>query len=56
MSRWNGWRVLAAYRSWIGWLLIGVAFAVAYGSGWIDLDIVNAVGTAATNIVGIMKP
>lgn len=48
---WNGWRVLAAYRKWVGWLLIGMAFAIAYHLGWVDGFIVDTVGTHATNIV-----
>lgn len=48
---WNGWRVLAAYRSWVGWALVGIAFAAAYHFGWIDSLIVDSVGSHATNIV-----
>lgn len=55
MSNWNVWRCIASYRSWIGWCLVGCAFAAAYKFGWIDGAIVREVWQGATSVIGALK-
>ena len=55
MAEWNGWRTLAAYRTWVGWALVGACFAIAYGLGWIDGSIVSSIGQIATSVITALK-